>query len=757
MNKKILKILIIMSLFGTSVTPVLAKENVEIASNAKNVNINNYKLEKIVEKEGITFHHYKHKKSGGQVVLYSIENKSDRSIVAEHSGIYFNCFQKNNEGGTHLIEHLFSNLIEKKLNEKYTPKEMFMISRNRIFGETKRLGLGFNLNVGEWNKEIVDIFIKTLNNLNFSEELLEAEKKRMIIEMKSLEQNSPYSKLQGNFLKERMIGGLYKTGGIAEEIKKLNLPLIEKLIKKYINPSNMLLVIPKNINENYKEILKQFDEEYFSKFHASGAEKEVNTDELINKKPFREKEVDIVKYHTYRDNVEQKFKYKARVYFDLKKFSPKERDIFKIRKSDVFSKILAEEIKNLGYKIVKVNPINEFALTAYDPGAIDGLFYIDFYGNDASKFAEKALKENSKKLLDKFYEKIKKLKGKEIFELYNEGFYSMKSSKVLSYRDEERIVDFLCKSFSLTKDPFNEKFFDIENNKILDDTSGKRCIQNIEKYKENLKSIAEQGPAYIDVLKATLNKEKEEKTKEFKTYETPIKVTAKKFDLKEMIEDFIHRKFLCPKLNDTGLSYDEFFGREFVVYLPNKKAIEEYLLNNLKEDLKNYKLTEEEFKSELEKCLREKKNDLKEAKKMVKQYKEKLNDNEEIKIEAKNRKDSCLKFIKSSEIKVKELEKTINKTTDKNKLKELKKELINIKNGLKKSIKDSKMDFVKNVKLSYENTLKGYEADMNDIPKKIEEIKKITFKDFKDALNSIEIAKELKEFKNKKIIENQNK
>ncbi len=758
MDKKILKLLIITSLMGICTTPIFAKKDVEIINSIDNSSINNYKLERTVEKQGITFWLYKHKKSGGQVVLYSIKNKDDRNFIAQHAGVYFNCSSKNKKGGTHLLEHLLSNLIKKEMNELYTPKEIYEISRNLVFAETKRLGLGLNLNVGKWTKEVADIFIKTLNNLKFSEELkeiLEAEKKRMIIEMKGHEQDSPHTNSEDDFLKERMIGGLYRAGGVVEEIKKLNLSLVEKLFKKYINPSNMLIVISKDINENYKEILKQFDEEYFSKFNTKESEKEINIDDLINEEPFRSRKVNSINYHDYKDNTDEKFKYKSRVYFDLKRFSPKERDIFKIRNMNVFNKILGEDIKNLGYELVKNNSINELAMMQYDPGAIDGLFYVDFYGNDSSKFTEKALKENSKKLLNKFYEKIKKLKGKEIFELYfelyNEGFFSIESNKILCYRAEEPIVDFMCKSFSLTKDPFSEKFFDIEDNKILDDTSGKRFIKNIEKYKENLKIVAKEGPTYIDVLKASSNKEKKNETKEFKTYESPIKITEKNVELKEIIENFIHRKFLWKNLNDTGLSYEQFFGDKFTVYLPNKKAIEEYLLRNFKEDLKNYNLTEEEVKKEKEKYIREVKNTLEETKKDIKKYKEKLDSNEKIKIEAQNNKKSCLENLRYLENKVKELKKSIKETKDKSKLKKLKKELISTKNAVKGSIKSSKVDFIKNMRLSYENMIKSCETKINNTVKKIEEIEKITFEEFKNALKSIEIAGELKEFENNKV------
>lgn len=747
MNKRIIRILVITALLGISVTPVFAEKNVETVNGVNNFNIDNYKLERIVEKEGINFYLYKHKKSGGQVILYSIKNKDDQNFTAHHSGIYFNCFQKNNEGAPHFLEHLIGGLIEKEINEIYTPLEIYNYNKNQVFAETRRLGLGFNLNVGKWNKKIVDVIVKVLNNPQFSEELSEAEKKRMIIELKGFKKDFLNS---NDFLKERMIGGLYKTSGVVEEIKKLNLPLIKKIVKKYINPSNMLLVMSKDVNKNYKEILKQFDEEYFSKFNTNEKEKEVNIYELINKEPFRKKDVENIKYHNYISNTEKNFKYKSRVYFNLKEFSPKERDIFRMRNSDIFDKVLAEEIKNLGYKKVKVNSINELSMMEYDPAAIDGLFYIDLYGNDSSKFNEKALKENSKKLLNKFYEKIKNLKGKEIFNLYNDGFYSIKSHKVLTYRDEEPIVDFICKSFSLTKNPFSEKFYDIEKNKILDDTNGERSIENIEKYKENLKSVAEKGPACIDILEAKSTKQKEKEDEEFKTYKSPIEIKEENKELKDIIENFIHRRFLWPNLNDTGLSYAQFFGRQFEVYKPNKKAIEKYLLHDLKEDLKNYNLTEEEVKKEKEKYLREMKDTLKDIEEQIKRCKEKLNNKEKIKIEAKDRKESCLESIKSLERRIKELEKTIKETKDSEKLKDLNKNLATMKKEIKNSRKNVKQDFVKNVVSSYKNTLKNREMEIPHMNKRIEDVEKITLKDFKNALTSIEIDKELKEYDKEK-------
>lgn len=787
MNKKIIKILCILAIFSYMTGSVVAKtkienvgneydadiednlENEKKTVNGKNIEIKNYKAH-IIEKEGITFVVYEHIKSGAKIIVYFKKDK-DAMEISFVLGTHFDITPKDNKGKLNVIAQMLNNSIVKELRESYDTTTLANNGRLRGFlypiVDTAYNAMGFDFEVQKWTPKMVEVIANNLRNPKFfhdNGESLKAAKDIANFHFLYSKRDWNNRKWRGeyessSFFGERTIGGLYENSGKMEEINNLSLKEVEDFYLKNVVPANSITIISEDTNPDYKEILELMDEKYLQYFNKNDVVFEKNdVNKLTNTEPIRKLGVDSIKYTTYDDpkretdrHTNEDAKSAVKLTWSTENFSIQEQDVFRFGFLQL-RKNIENIIKEMGYI---------FSEISYDE--LNKLFSVKLYRKERNVFEENKIRENSKKILEKIYEEIKNADDKKLREIY---FSPVMPDNILeyairSYRDED-ILHLIHKSFSETRNPFSEKFFEIKNNVILDDIGGKKFLENVKNNKNAFKKLIDTPAKYIDFV---YEKEKKEEIPNYPSeLQFPLNISIKvKYDiLKNIVSEIIMNKFLIPKINGRMHvplekircmpTYDkkDFLKIEIDAFKDVKNEeflneIKDILIKELPNMLENYTPTQEELDKEKEKITFSIREDLKYRKRLVEKERKLLNNDEELKKQALVKKQANEEYLESLNKSIEvDNEKLKNANINEEEKKNVEEQLKLYTQRQKEYESKISLEYcIEEIKKQTLNSLKEYEKKEKEIEENLKAIENTTLDDLKNAIKSIKIPTEI--------------
>ena len=591
----------------------------------ENYEVDNYSLE-VFKKNNAPILVYTHKKTGAQVYFNLVLDKE--KLKQREDELVFRAPSKNDKGLVHFGEHCLLSPIANYLMKK------LKINYNDLNAKTDLQGLNFISAVGVFGlnekleKEYVEKLSKELINPSVFEKdnkIFEVEKRRILNEMKD-KSGTNYENLDSS---KSFLIREFKAGGEIPELEKVSLKDFKNFYKKYIHPSNCLLI--KNVAElnssKIKKYLNMWHENYFKHFEKKEM-KDVKYEEKIKQKYlFKSWPKDSENFLAYdhEKNKEQKFNYFANFRFDTEKFTKKQLDVLEVS-LEVFKEELDKFIKDLGYENhLRIGP------------------FMGLLGNKKELFKKEVLEENSKKIFNFVANKLKNLSEEDLFYSinYKKGYHSFNKSKIEKrnlkntdlWSDPEKYQNdfmyYLVKwSFLETGKPISQEYFLINNNELESshELQNKYIKENLNENSNIYFKFAKQGPKYINVYEKsdkTLKQMYEQQIEKYKKQERVLPIKLKDENSNKFVRDFAYFLFvkaLDDELNrNQGLVYvglyclnaieNNFVGK-FELNKDSVKDLEEYIFENFKKIMKNINIKEEEL-NELKKQYKEKFNSFK--------------------------------------------------------------------------------------------------------------------------------------------------
>ena len=720
--------------------------------------IKGYELKQIVKKGNVKFLVYQHKLSGALAVVHNIKN-------CNLSGIYFASLEKNSLTKTCGLRQM----LENKLKENFSFLQYNYPFEKVIDVEGNDCVLNLKLNFKD--REIVDFVLNELKNPNFlKEENLTKDVKKQI-KLFINEKINNFKKFQNlkNFnlyrkLNERFVVGNFIEKNIQKEIDSLTIEDLKEEYNKKFSPQNAMVAINSLEDKNYKEILENLGEKYFNYFEKT--EEQNNFKRKTEKETFRELEVEDLTFTDFyaEKTFKKNHKFMARLYYDISKLSEEEK-YFLALNSFEFKIIMKDYFKSLGYSGLNYNE-KECFNGIYDTTVFDNLIFVDFLGDDEKLFEKETLIKNFENLIKEFVKRSKNLKEDEIKKirdliLNSEIAFStnLDSIENFAFSTKYGIEYFIIESFNLTKNPFSPKFFKIEKDGELKNIADMENFE--EKFKDfekNFNFFLENEPTYIDVL--TVNKklanEKNKNEINFKIYESPLEFPntlpntqedyySKENTIERILGNLIIDKFLKANLIDKGLVFEIYEDCSLCLPQSKKEEVEKYIFGEFKEDIKNYKPTEEEFERYKDTLIKSINLDIKRYKKFIEEKEEFLKNEKRIKKVAEQNKSIADLTLERLKKQIENLEKYLKNKEKEKKLED--KNLEDIKNDIKKteekikeleSNKENLAFFEEQVK---KNNEKGIENEMNFLKREEEFLRKVEEIKLEDVL---ELLKNLK-------------
>ncbi len=778
MNKfKLLGILVLVNFATFQLTVSAESKNTKVNEHVKGEKksneyaIKNYDLQQVVKKDdSIDILLYNNKKSNAKVMLVKNKDEFQKTIVDfEYTPTPSLIFFKYNNVEDAFLTNIFGNLIHEDLYEKMREellktefKSMFYyLCRPNSYEDYTNSGV--YIGIKQFTPKIVDALIDELNNPKFlsNSKILKNSLNRIKMRLeneKFYEQN--LDDKSRTYLTERFLFSKPLNIDLNRELEKCeDVDYLKKQYKKLINPSNCLLVVDDLSKPNFEEVMKKFDDGYFSKpdYEYYKTKKPAKFDSFINEEPFRKIEVQslgkVCRRHPewrVESYINKDTKYMARIYWDISTIPLEIRDVFLLKRNSFFEMIQGE-IEKMGYSFVGVLD---------DEGNVtfDKLFCLDIKGKDKNKFKKDVLEENSKKIVKMFYDKFKDIKKEDVVEMYRNDSYAYDSSR---YFRDMPFSSYCYRSFSLTNNPFSEEYFRIKNGSF--ENYYEKIFDIYSKHKNSFEHIYNNNPKYIDVLK--INNGLKTQNKEFLDIENPLFLSGDNSGLKilesakaGLAKVIITDLFLRPNLYETGLvKTEDFFPYICNIRKEDLEKVRKYLFEDFKNKVQNFKPTTEQFNKYKEKYIKNLEFLLNVEKKGLKRVEEILNNPNKFKKFAQYYKLKRLEECEKDKLRIKqetaemELIKKVTDKDDKTK-KEHIKLMKNIIHNMKKSVneiekhKNDEEYFYdkakKNIKSYFSHEVKR--SELEKAKKAIEEIKQITYEDFIAYLKKLKFKPSLK-------------
>lgn len=467
MNKKILSILIASMVIGQNSVGIFAmqKGGAE-ASNSQSAEgnacdenqVDGFTFVRQLKKDGQRIFVYTHDKTGAQVVVFPDNDQS-------HMSLFFKVPSEDNKGTAHVLEHL--------LAVPYVRGSL----ENKGNADTDTSGICFEHD----GKESLNLLFSYLRNPEFltDKSIFDIESHSEFTNQRGIkfnrgrvfmEQSRSYNASYEDFLVNQFMKNSsklkFRSGGIPEEILKMDYQEVCDLYRKYIHPSNSLASF---YGSDYKSMMEIFSNEYLN--HYEKKEVEVNY-QLENAENLRFRELEVQNEYAFRYlNGEELVdsNYKAQIGYDLGGLKDKELDVFRKKCEIINSKEFQEKVRCKGYMGVNANVCE--SLRPY--------LELRVFGNDEQKFTE----ENLQSLAND----IMRDETSTSIEDSDDNCFSIYRSSILN-----AVIN---RSFAFYNDPFSENYFTIEGDEIK-----KQDLNNID-FNNQVYLERTSVPAEIMVLK----------------------------------------------------------------------------------------------------------------------------------------------------------------------------------------------------------------------------------------------------------------
>ncbi len=745
--------------------------------------VKGYKITQIVKKDIFKIVCYEHEISGAKFLIF-FENgrylKIDPKVNPYSNGIFF---IKCNPGISFVTLTAFCNFLNESLEQDlkfdYSSEELKELGlyNNEYFSVASEYGKGCGLflRFKRYDKKLFKNIFNILCRprwLRFKKFLnLSLQQTKNFFEFNKNMNRQTYGFDLEPKMYDRFCFGSFTNYGEVDELEKLrqNEDFLMNKHDQIFNPLNFLIQINGKQNPNYKEIMKDISEHNYFKFRDRKEEEKINekkSKNFIAKDPYREIELSGKSVMPYTQN-SKKYKYKARLFWDISKIPEQERNVF-LTRPEVFEDFLDKEIKKMGYSEVKAIERFHCASRDYDSIVFDGLYYIDLFGSNKRDFEKEKLEENGQKLIKMLYEKISNVSDEELLSLvyydlgcipeFEDKLNFGNSTKYSATTFENLYLTLYC----LTNNPFNKKYYNFKNDRKIEYKT-KDVLDSFKKYKNHFELLYNNKPNYIDFFIA--NGESKNRKDGFVNYLSPIyenfvsseknKKTLKDNLLALFNYEIIFNKFYKPNLIDKNLIRKSGDNDVFFSIKPENLAeVENYIFKKFKTEIKNYipdKNEVEKIKSDNIKNLNLK---TKYSTKTIKEYEDILNNKEkfnqylkiskEARIESHKRAIVLMKYDKKRIEKL-ENEKVLNKQ-EKEYMKNLIKSQKSILKTTKKSIKQFKEDvknpncFSDEAKKQINDKIKWEKQKIKQISESIECIKNLTYEDFVNFYKNLKFS-----------------
>ena len=739
--------------------------------------VKDYIIKQVIKKGIFTIVHYEHKKSGAQILVF-FDNLKYIDIDPQNGEfsegkIFIKC---NPPVNAVILEGMCSFLnksLEKGLNSEYSEEELrqlgfFYDEYFKVADFNK--GCGIYLNFSKYDKNIFKCITNAIKHplwykdKKFVDSTLKAKKEYL-----KLIKNT-YKVLQNITLNpelyDRFSFGKFSNCSKLEELEKLkkNEEFLYKTHNKIFNPSNFLIKINGNKNPNYKEIMKDINKNCFFNFENKEKINKTNEEKIlenITKKPYREIEINsnnvltenqISYFEDLGQNSAKNCKYKAKLFWDVSKIPEKERVIF-LTNPEVYWNFLKEEIKNMGYIGVVAQTYDDY-ITPNSSIMFDGLYYIDIFGSNKKYFTKEKLEENGKKLVKMLYEKIKNISDKEILNsVYYDETLIPEFEDCLNYRNSCKYLkcnfdDFYTRSYCLTHNPFNKKYYNFKNNREIEFKT-KDFVDSFKKYNNKFEVIFNNKPNYIDIFIA--NKKNEEENKKYNKYLNPLyenersETKINDIYIAPIIDNIIYDEFYKPNLIDKGLIAKGIVKN--TVYLEirqeNLAEVEKYFFKKFKKEIENFLPKEAEINKYKTLKIKDLQAQIKKYNKFKEEYEDVLNSSNKFKqYEEKFKKEQFRlykiykAFVKSSQKKIKERKLNSKKIKF---LKDDMKDFLEYIKDYEKNVKKPNY-FSDEVRKYLNDRIKSMKFNIKKDNESIKTIKNLTYEDFVNYIKSLRFS-----------------
>ena len=555
---------------------------------------------------------YEHEETKTKIAIVPIGNLNNVNIkeLFVKDSYFFRAFVPDDSGLVHYAEHCISSDTD---DLAFKQKDV----KARVNAHCDDKGLEIILNENNASYDLINLLIESLKHPKCldDEEKFKKEQGRIVFEMLEKEL---LAELNPSLKKDREI--YYITGGTSKKVAKVSIKRIRDFVKKFIHPSNLLItkqvleLNPKKIAE-YLNLLHKKYLKYFKY-------KKIEIPKFRKKKDYDYKKykfVDSIDGGTTYDSLSNKKenKYWARIHL-LDIDNDKDREIKEkhpilsmyFLEKDGISKLkleLEKFVKNLGYDAVRVFSLSDMTL----------------YGNKKKLFEKEALQKAYKKIYEFIAEKIKTFTDKDIernvIEILDYNMIKNENTEDIQllfanpmfYEKSRNLIFMFKENFINNKEIFSKDVFNInDKNEIID---SKESL--IKKYKEDIKNLdnfKNRKPYKIDVYEQGESIKKTEKYRRIlKNFEKPfllpleIKKNKENITLVSLARNFLVNGFLAEKTIDIVPTHNVPFKtgslRPYVASNVTiskeyqQKELDYYEKGNFEKDLKNLKISEEDF------------------------------------------------------------------------------------------------------------------------------------------------------------------
>lgn len=564
MNKKILSILIASMLIEQSSVGIFAmpKGGTE-ASNSQSAEgsacdenqVDGFTLVRQLKKDGQRIFVYTHDKTGAQVVVFPDNDHS-------HMNLFFKVPSEDNKGTAHVLEHLLAVPFIRGQLEGMLGNYVTNGSGIRVF-DIEKQALKPVLSYIQKPEFLTNKLIFDIESHSEFTNQRGTKFNRGRVLMEQL--NESYEKFLVQQFMENNTKLKFVSGGIPEEILKMEHQEVCDLYRKYIHPSNSLASI---YGSDYKSMMETFASEYLNHYEKKEVEVEYKLENAENL-GFRELEVQKqnAAFECWNGEALVDSIYKAKIGYDLGGLKDKELDMFRKKCEIINSKEFQEKVRCKGYIGVYANV--ERSLRPY--------LKLEVFGSNEQKFTQ----ENLQSLANDIMRDEMSIQMKD--DVYDDVFATYKSAILRGLIED---------SFAFHNDPFSENYFTIEGDEIK-----KQDLNNID-FNNQVYLERTSAPAEIMVLKKSsqANEQPDVPNYKFKfNFKDNNNQLLTKVSMKAIYEQII-RKF-----KDKGTFYD--FSqrcldeeRSFVTHeILGAIELEDFLKNDFQSCARDFVLESETF------------------------------------------------------------------------------------------------------------------------------------------------------------------
>ncbi len=588
----------------------------EVLANFKKYDEKDFKVKgfthKIYYRKSLPILVYEHKKTKAKIIFQLFNDEITKECIDKY---FFRVFDPSDRGLVHVAEHCLSSWQDiNKLQDDNIEKT----SNSQIHYETTRNGIVLSIPNSMHTKDVLKFVLKSISHppVLDNKELFEIEKKRVINEQMNMPSYAMQTIVEDFGIQQ------YYYGGLPDQVQNIKYDEVKDLFKNYIHPSNM--VVSKYISDadpaKIKNYLGFLSEEYLDKFdYKNVTVKYPLKDDTVFYKTTKNVSKSEKLYSENPDRDNEKFDIRIAFNFDKLNLNSKQRDalslLFRDKKENEEVK---EYIKGLGYTMNGI----------YLDDAIKG-YVINLSSKDFEGCKESVIRRTANKIMKFLKEKFKSFTDEQLIKFScsnrclqdsNIGDVMIPKESIpfdyyLKYKASKNFSNFIFESFAKHNNIFSDKIFDVsENKEFLDDE--KSVIKNIRENLNVFDILIEKGPTEIHVQELTFLDEKEFKDLRQKKYEKRdcffVPIEFKEHVNKDVFEaaTFIFRKYLDKvlgwqkglkynNLKPTGFENTNIIGYFFENTFAKKHAID-YIYKNFDQLIKDFKLTEKEFKIYIE-------------------------------------------------------------------------------------------------------------------------------------------------------------